>query len=213
MAAAPGSEARANPTQATPDPQMGRRRARPMGQPICLKKMNQPYESVIRCSYCHNRFNSRLSRQGNAKKWCSAQCKSRGLRSAATGIPVMPKPLERKIPKSPDIRQCRKCPTRFKAGLQREFCSKKCAKSHWAAVRGRAKKARRLTALGGQHAPCEVCGVDFHTDVCHIIPAMLGGSRSPLNILRLCPNHHWKFDNSGLDLPELNALGIGFLAA
>jgi len=50
--------------------------------------------------------------------------------------------------------------------------------------------------------PCAVCGYSLHVELCHIkainqFPktALLGEVNSPFNIIQLCRNHHWEFDN------------------
>jgi len=51
--------------------------------------------------------------------------------------------------------------------------------------------------------PCQVCGYDKHTELCHIKPiadwedtALLGEVNSPDNLYVLCPNHHWELDHT-----------------
>jgi len=50
--------------------------------------------------------------------------------------------------------------------------------------------------------PCAKCGYDKHVELCHIKPlnsfpdtAILSEVNSPQNIIQLCPNCHWEFDN------------------
>lgn len=58
--------------------------------------------------------------------------------------------------------------------------------------------------------PCSVesCGYSLHVELCHKRPitdfpesATLGEVNSPSNVVPLCPNHHWEFDNGHLILP------------
>lgn len=49
---------------------------------------------------------------------------------------------------------------------------------------------------------CERCGYDKHVEACHINPissfpddALIDDINSPDNLLALCPNCHWEFDN------------------
>lgn len=53
-----------------------------------------------------------------------------------------------------------------------------------------------------QNLPCFKCGYDKHVELAHIKPissfplsATLGEINSPENIVQLCPNCHWEFDN------------------
>jgi len=54
---------------------------------------------------------------------------------------------------------------------------------------------------------CAVCGYDKHYEVCHIKPIKGFLSNTPIseinhidNLVALCPNHHWEFDNGLLTL-------------
>lgn len=54
--------------------------------------------------------------------------------------------------------------------------------------------------------PCENCGYEKHTEVCHIKPiadfhtdTLLSEINSLDNLIRLCPNCHWEMDNSNKD--------------
>jgi len=58
--------------------------------------------------------------------------------------------------------------------------------------------------------PCQVCGYDKHTELAHIKPihsfsldSELGVINDPANILVLCRNHHWEFDNNLLKLEDI----------
>lgn len=64
---------------------------------------------------------------------------------------------------------------------------------------------KELTAI-----PCIICGYKKHVELCHIkdvadFPptATLGEVNNPKNILPLCRNHHWEFDNSLIDPSDL----------
>lgn len=55
--------------------------------------------------------------------------------------------------------------------------------------------------------PCANCGYNKHVELCHIKPitsfpktALLGEVNSKDNIIQLCPNCHWEFDNKLLEL-------------
>ncbi|GAA3986570.1 HNH endonuclease signature motif containing protein [Hymenobacter antarcticus] len=52
---------------------------------------------------------------------------------------------------------------------------------------------------------CTVCGYDTHYEVCHIKPIsefmptdFVSDVNAPTNMVALCPNHHWEFDNGYL---------------
>lgn len=55
--------------------------------------------------------------------------------------------------------------------------------------------------------PCQNCGYDKHVELCHIKPVkdfcdndIIGDINSRNNIVQLCPNCHWEFDNGLLKL-------------
>ena len=72
--------------------------------------------------------------------------------------------------------------------------------SAYALIRGRARSVYK-------DRPCESCGYDKHTEVCHITPiasfpdtALISEVNHQDNLIRLCPNCHWEHDNGLLTL-------------
>lgn len=70
---------------------------------------------------------------------------------------------------------------------------------HSARVRQIARNAYRRSNKPKQ---CIVCGYDKHYEVCHRIPIQDFPDNTPIaqindidNLVALCPNHHWEFDN------------------
>ena len=58
--------------------------------------------------------------------------------------------------------------------------------------------------------PCQKCGYDKHIELCHINAineakdtTTLGEINNPANLVVLCPNHHWEFDNGVLLLQDI----------
>jgi predicted restriction endonuclease len=54
---------------------------------------------------------------------------------------------------------------------------------------------------------CEVCGYNTHVEVCHIKSVssfsddtLITEINSIDNLVGLCPNHHWEFDNGKIKL-------------
>lgn len=61
---------------------------------------------------------------------------------------------------------------------------------------------------------CYVCGYDKHVDVCHVqginsFPpeSKISDINSSFNLIALCKNHHWEFDNGLLELQPSPARG------
>jgi len=62
--------------------------------------------------------------------------------------------------------------------------------------------ARRAYSRSERPLRCAVCGYDKHVDICHIhsissfsSSATIGEINSLQNLVVLCPNCHWEFDN------------------
>lgn len=53
---------------------------------------------------------------------------------------------------------------------------------------------------------CEVCGNDRVLNIAHIIPRADNGPDEAWNLMRLCANHHYLFDNSKLIQHEWNSI-------
>jgi predicted restriction endonuclease len=58
-----------------------------------------------------------------------------------------------------------------------------------------------------EHQECKVCGYDTHVEVCHIKSvssfsddSLISEINSIDNLVGLCPNHHWEFDNGKIEL-------------
>jgi hypothetical protein len=60
------------------------------------------------------------------------------------------------------------------------------------------------------NTPCQKCKYDTHSELCHIKAikdfddkSILGDINDPKNIVVLCPNHHWEFDNGTLKISDI----------
>lgn len=67
--------------------------------------------------------------------------------------------------------------------------------------------ARRVYLASGKPPCCAVCGYSKHFEVCHVrsinsfpVSATINQINSPDNLVALCPNCHWEFDNGLLSL-------------
>lgn len=70
------------------------------------------------------------------------------------------------------------------------------------------EKARKLYIASDKPQHCVLCGYDKHFHVCHIKAikdfdntATVTEINDLTNLVALCPNHHWEFDNNLLSLP------------
>lgn len=71
--------------------------------------------------------------------------------------------------------------------------------------------ARSLMCFDLKINTCQNCGYDKHIEVCHIKPISSYPEDTKLddinhlsNLLALCPNCHWEFDNNLLTLSDIN---------
>lgn len=123
-----------------------------------------------------------------------------------------------KFPKRKPEHQCIECGAAILSG--RKYCNK-CKNyssditletaiytrhhksSAFALVRTRARAlAKRL-----KWKKCHVCGYSKHVEICHRkaisefpLSALLSEINDPRNLVALCPNCHWEFDNNLLTL-------------
>ena len=68
--------------------------------------------------------------------------------------------------------------------------------------------ARQVLARSGEQE-CSICGYSKHIEAAHrqsvssfSSEATLGEINSPDNLLALCPNHHWEYDQGVLGVPQ-----------
>ena len=79
---------------------------------------------------------------------------------------------------------------------------------NWQAARSSiVKNARSVFYSYNTEQKCAICGYDKHIEVAHIIPVRSFGDDASIreinsidNLIGLCPNHHWEYDNGLLIL-------------
>lgn len=144
----------------------------------------------------------------NNQKYCSRSCAAK---------------MNNKIPKRKLTRKCRECDdivwtyrhTRCKKhfedyknnhyrnktlGEYRNMFSVKGKHPSW--VSSHIRNFARSWLKHLRKLPCKHCGYDKHVELAHIKPvssyadsALLGEVNSEDNVIQLCPNCHWEFDN------------------
>ena len=80
--------------------------------------------------------------------------------------------------------------------------------SQWQTARSAiTRMAREIFAKSNKTKQCIVCGYDKHYEVAHIKAvsdfddnALISEINSINNLIALCPNHHWEYDNHMLDI-------------
>lgn len=84
------------------------------------------------------------------------------------------------------------------------------ARKNWQSARSAiVHHAAKRFAASGRDKSCHVCGYTTHIEVAHIRPvsafpdeAMVGEINDLSNLVALCPNHHWEFDNGLISIGD-----------
>lgn len=81
-------------------------------------------------------------------------------------------------------------------------------RTNWQSARSSIQKHARLVYFGINKEPsCEICGYNKHVEVAHKKSVSSFDDSSTIlqindiaNLIGLCPNHHWEFDNGILNI-------------
>ena len=81
---------------------------------------------------------------------------------------------------------------------------------NWQSARSNIQKlARKNYQNSDKPKQCIICGYDKHYEVAHIKAvcefdnnALISEINSIDNLIALCPNHHWEYDNNNLDISQ-----------
>jgi hypothetical protein len=148
------------------------------------------------CSFCKELFGTLPYKIKSGKPlYCSIKCKNEGIKRKATEpCQYCGNPVTRRI-------------SAFRrGGAKMVFCNRRCA-SKWRGANPSAERlanyginANKFRGLYGKY--CFICGFDRVVEYCHIIPARIGGTTHPSNIITLCPNHHTLMDKGLLTKEE-----------
>ncbi len=72
------------------------------------------------------------------------------------------------------------------------------------------RHACAVYANSGKLLACHECGYSKHVEICHILAvskfpgsSLIAEINDPSNLVALCPNHHWEFDNGQLVLKQM----------
>lgn len=188
---------------------------------IAQKSIEAYLENPNLCLYCGNPIlpspNLKLV-ETKRKKFCNRSCSARY--------------SNRDRDQSPTVRECRLCHKPFTVNRMRngvlsksQLC-RECKRidtisnltlaelfekrKNWQSARTGVRNHAWLTyERSGRPMVCAVCGYDKHIDVCHVA-AVSDFAKTTLirdvncidNLIALCPNHHWEYDNGLLQLND-----------
>lgn len=151
------------------------------------------YQNPNRCLKCDLIIdvadNQKVS-EVRRRKFCNKSC-SAGYHNA-----LNPKRIKQIKPKEAKKPRVNPVMTRTK-GEQFSACK------NWQSARsGIQKAARKVLLESGLYPDCDVCSYAAHVEVCHIKPVhqftddtLVSTINAVKNLMFLCPNHHWEYDN------------------
>jgi hypothetical protein len=157
----------------------------------------------MKCKNCNKETNNPKF----CSKSCSATFNNMGVRRHGNGMALLCKCGNKKSRAS---KQCKQCLTNEQRqdAYERPISFYLNQKSHSRfkhnRVRGWGKKVMEIWNIPKK---CVVCGYDLHVECCHKTPisdfpvdTKMKVVNSEENLVYLCRNHHWEFDNNYLKL-------------
>jgi len=182
---------------------------------------------IVKCNNCKKDFkksNSEIKRTKTGCHYCSKSCSAQFNNLGVTRN----KPVARKCKKCDSnftcqgkhrsISFCQDCFPRwgeqsnwFKNLTLQEYHNKNSVKSkHPSWANSHIRNFCRSWNKDLRNLPCQRCSYSFHVELCHIKPissfsgkTTLREINSPDNILILCRNCHWEFDNGKLQIESI----------
>lgn len=143
-----------------------------------------------------------FARSASGRIFCSRSC------SASFNNRVMPKRIkstrciECQEPIRWGYRRCKTCHEALRRLDQKTLLEATRGRKDATRYTGVRSHARKVYADSGRPKQCAVCGYSKHVEICHIRDISTFPMETPVievndinNLVALCPNHHWEFDN------------------
>lgn len=174
---------------------------------------------IVSCFHCgvdFKKLKSQIEKSTSGNHYCSRSCSAKSTNAAA--------------PKRKMQRMCSKCGKDFAKDGKTKLC-KSCFDSRIPLSDLTLRDYQSRKSVAGKHSswlnsavrlhnrssnkaltllPCQMCGYSTHVELCHIEPvhsfaddSTLSTINAPSNILVLCRNHHWEFDNKILLIDDI----------
>lgn len=184
-----------------------KRGSKPFCSRTCFSKYATKNSREGICVECKTPFRRNSSPgKGDKLLYCSVQCSSKGTNSLRRKQENYCCPVCEK-PKKPSQKYCTDCsPKRFRNLDNKTLAELKDSydtSQYHAKIRG---DARFNYASSNEPMFCMICKYSKHVDICHIIDIKDFPLTSAIkeinhisNLISLCKNHHWEFDNEELD--------------
>lgn len=162
---------------------------------------------LVDCKFCKNSFEKDQARIKNTKhnfccrscfaSWSNTVTKRRQVEGACT---ICSQPI------STRHKYCYNCKPTLSKMTKKELILERGIADFHRAVRDHSRNSY-LSAKPVRLMECFVCKYNIHVEICHIKPVMsfdedatVGEMNNLSNLIALCPNHHWEFDNGYLEL-------------
>ena len=181
------------------------------------KYLEEYYKNPNICKHCNNIIlvqNKQKIKEVKRKIFCNRSC------AAAFNSKLFPK------------RKCAVCKKLTKR-VRNKTCSKKCQKKiktpvelytkgelftkskNWQSARSTIQhKARKAFFSSNLPKECKICNYSNHIEISHIKSvssfeesSLIKDINNLENLIPLCPNHHWEFDNGLLYLTAIGETG------
>ena len=161
----------------------------------CASSLGGPQSKEVQCTNCGKQFSKRQSqikRSKSGNHFCSKTC-SVSYNNVTRNKKKKSKVINKK--------QLPKYLTMTKKELFSYY-------NNWQTARNQIRK-HAVKTYNESNKPkyCHICGYSHHYDVAHIKSVSSFSDNSKLqdinnidNLIALCPNHHWEYDNSILKL-------------
>lgn len=169
---------------------------------------------LVICKQCEKQFEKSVNQinKTNNNNFCCRSC------SATYNNLKYPKRSKTKKCKyctnlvSSKLQKCKTCINNFRKILDSDRISDVTYRNHhksssFALIRSRARTFAKTLNWNC----CKYCGYDKHIEICHIKPikdfsedSLVSEVNHIDNLLPLCPNCHWEFDNNLINLNDIN---------
>jgi HNH endonuclease/MYM-type Zinc finger with FCS sequence motif len=141
------------------------------------------------------------------KRFCNQSCAAKFRNASRKGIQKYCAACSRPIQRHNELcGSCERARRKFTVSMTKgELFARR---STYQSARSHIKRhANEVYTLSGKPQFCAVCGYTTHVEICHIRSVASFGDattlaeiNAPDNLIALCPNHHWEYDNGLLPL-------------